>query len=83
MASNDNEDIHWEELIEEELINRLILYTIRRLKNMKWRHNREAEDFIHDAIVKTMDGIRKWNPNVSLVRHLMMVIKSDTNHAAV
>lgn len=41
----------------------------------------EAEDLLHDAIVKTMDGTRRWNKRVSIIKHLDRVMESDAGHA--
>ena len=42
----------------------------------------EPEDLLHDAIVKTIDGTRRWNKKVSIIRHLDRVMESDSGHAA-
>src|SRR5262245_59043354 len=42
----------------------------------------DAKDLLHDAILKTVDGTRRWNRRVSIVRHLDRVMESDASHAA-
>jgi hypothetical protein len=43
----------------------------------------EAEDFVNDAVSKTIAGVRIWNPTAcSLFQHLAGVIVSDISHAA-
>jgi DNA-directed RNA polymerase specialized sigma24 family protein len=45
------------------------------------RSSVDAEDLLHDAVVKTIDGTRRWNRRVSIVRHLDRVMESDAGHA--
>ena len=42
----------------------------------------EPEDLLHAAIAKTLDGHRKWNRNVSIIKHLDRVMESDAGHEA-
>lgn len=42
----------------------------------------EPEDLLHDAIVKTLDGRRRWNKSVSIIKHLDRVMESDAGHVA-
>jgi DNA-directed RNA polymerase specialized sigma24 family protein len=42
----------------------------------------EAEDLLHDAIAKTLDGRRAWNKQVSILKHLDRVMESDAGHEA-
>lgn len=42
----------------------------------------EPEDLVQDAIAKTLDGRRKWNRNVSIIKHLDRVMESDSGHEA-
>lgn len=39
-----------------------------------------SEDLLHDAIVKTLDGCRRWNRGVSILKHLDRVMESDAGH---
>lgn len=75
----------------EDLIPRLLLLAISRLRRMSWHGERrgeppgaaEAGDFVNDAVSKTIAGIRIWNPAAcSLFQHLAGVIVSDISHAA-
>lgn len=42
----------------------------------------EPDDLVHDAIVKTLDGRRRWNRRVSIIKHLDRVMESDSGHEA-
>jgi hypothetical protein len=42
----------------------------------------EAEDLLHDAIVKTMDGQRRWKKGISIIKHLDRTMESDSGHIA-
>jgi RNA polymerase sigma-70 factor (ECF subfamily) len=42
----------------------------------------EPEDLIHDAIAKTLEGRRRWNRSVSILKHLDRVMESDAGHEA-
>lgn len=41
-----------------------------------------AEDLLQEAITKTLAGDRKWNRTVSIVQHLVGVMRSDSSHVA-
>ena len=41
-----------------------------------------ADDLLQDAIAKTLAGRRRWNRDVSIVRHLDRVMESDSGHLA-
>ena len=41
-----------------------------------------AEDLLQEAIAKTLAGRRRWNRDVSIVRHLDRVMESDSSHLA-
>lgn len=42
----------------------------------------EAGDLVREAIAKTLEGRRRWNRSVSIVRHLDRVMESDSGHLA-
>lgn len=42
----------------------------------------EPGDLLYEAIVKTLDGRRRWNRRVSIVKHLDRVMESDSDHEA-
>lgn len=42
----------------------------------------EAQDLLQDALVKTLDGRRTWNREVSILKHLDRVMESDAGHVA-
>jgi DNA-directed RNA polymerase specialized sigma24 family protein len=41
-----------------------------------------AEDLLQDAIAKTLDGRRRWNRRVTMIKHLDRVMESDAGHEA-
>lgn len=81
--------IDWAAQEWDDLVPRLLLLAASRIARMAWRRRSdapslaEAEDFVHDAITKTMAGARVWKPEVcTLFQHLAGVIVSDVSHAA-
>jgi hypothetical protein len=83
--------IDWAAQDWDDLVPRLLLLAVSRLYRMTWRGRRgeappgaaEAEDYVNDAISKTISGVRVWNPgNCSLFQHLAGVVVSDISHAA-
>jgi hypothetical protein len=84
-------DIDWKEQDWDDLVPRLLLLAVSRLYRMTWRGRRgesppgaaEAQDYVNDAITKTISGVRIWNPNnCTLFQHLAGVLVSDISHAA-
>jgi hypothetical protein len=83
--------IDWQVQDWDDLVPRLLLLAVSRLRRMTWRGDRrgpppgasEAEDFVNDAISKTIAGVRIWTPEAcTLFQHLAGVIVSDISHAA-
>lgn len=83
--------IDWQVQDWDDLVPRLLLLAVSRLRRMTWRGDRrdappgapEAGDFVNDAISKTIAGVRIWNPEAcTLFQHLAGVIVSDISHAA-
>lgn len=83
--------IDWTAQDWEDLVPRLLLLAASRLSRMTWRGRRrgptpgaaQPEDFVNEAIAKTIAGIRAWNPDrCSLFQHLAGAIVSDISHAA-
>jgi len=83
--------IDWRGQEWDDLVPRLLLLAMTRLRRMTWRGRRresppgaaEAGDFVNDAIAKTIAGLRVWNPQAcTLFQHLAGVIVSDVSHAA-
>ncbi len=68
----------------EDLMPRLLLLAGSRLaRRGKAPSMAEAEDFVHDAITKTMSGVRVWNRAAcTLFEHLAGVIVSDVSHSS-
>lgn len=77
-------DVDWGQVAWDDLVPRLTLFAARRLSALVWHTNTaDADDFVIEAITKTMQGVRVWNrPTCSLYDHLLGVIASDINHAA-
>src|SRR5262249_21125794 len=83
--------IDWQAQDWDDLVPRLLPLAVSRLQRMTWRGQRrgpapgaaEAEDFVNDAISKTIAGVRIWNAEAcTLFQHLAGVIVSDISHAA-
>lgn len=81
----------WAAVDWDDLVPRLLLLAMSRLSRMTWRGRRndvppgaaEAEDFVNDAIAKTIAGVRVWSrDNCTLFQHLAGVVVSDISHAA-
>lgn len=75
----------------EDLVPRLLLLAMSRLSRMTFQGQRgaappgaaDAEDFVNDAIAKTLAGVRVWREaNCTLFQHLAGIIVSDISHAA-
>jgi hypothetical protein len=82
--SENGQEVDWAAQDWNDLIPRLYLVAIwrlRRLKGMVLRTG-EAEDFVNDAVAKTIGGARIWNrENCTLFQHLAGVIVRDISHA--
>ncbi len=87
----DVQVVDWTGVDWDDLVPRLLLLAMSRLSRMTWRGKRggvapgaaEAEDFVNDAIAKTMDGVRIWRPDAcTLFQHLAGIVVSDISHAA-
>jgi hypothetical protein len=87
----DGHDINWASVDWDDIVPRLLLLALSRLSRMTWRGRRntpppgasEAEDFVNDAIAKTMAGVRVWSrEHCTLFQHLAGVVVSDISHAA-
>jgi hypothetical protein len=90
-AGMSGRGIDWAAQDWNDLVPRLLLLGVSRLYRMTWRGRRgeappgaaEAEDYVNDAISKTIAGVRVWNPeNCTLFQHLAGVVVSDISHAA-
>lgn len=88
---SDRPSVDWTVVDWDDLVPRLLLLAVSRLSRMSWRGQRgsiapgaaEAEDFVNDAIAKTMDGVRAWSEErCSLFQHLAGIVVSDISHAA-
>lgn len=81
---------HWADEIDwPPLVRKLKLFAHGRLSRARWRRGtsggppggKEADDLVHDAIRKTLDGQRTWDPDArTLFIHLAGVIRSDISH---
>lgn len=81
----------WATVDWDDLVPRLLLLAMSRLSRMTWRGRwnasppgaAEAEDFVNDAIAKTIAGVRVWpEDKCTLFQHLAGVVVSDISHAA-
>ena len=64
-----------------DLVPRLTLFAVYRML-VYHIYNRDPGDFVHDAIVKTLDGKRHWREGVEPYGHLCGIIMSDVSNAA-
>jgi hypothetical protein len=83
--------VDWSAVNWDDLVPRLLLLAMSRLGRMTWRGRRsapppgaaEAEDFVNEAIAKTLAGVRVWpQASCTLFQHLAGVVVSDISHAA-
>lgn len=81
----------WAAVDWDDLVPRLLLLAMSRLARMTWRGQcnainpgaAEAEDFVNEAIAKTMAGVRVWSRDTcTLFQHLAGIVVSDISHAA-
>ena len=88
--SNSIDDYDWETVDWHDIIPRLQLFALKKLRGKYWRGSTtnpitggyEVDDFVFSAISKTISGDRKWNQNISLLHHLAGIISSEINHLA-
>lgn len=71
--------------LTQEVMERVVKQTIALIadveKKTPWRDQLGPEDRLHTAIVKTLEGTRKWDPDrVDLGGHLFGVVRSDITH---
>jgi hypothetical protein len=86
----ETSDFDWTQIDWNDLYPRLLLVAEGKLNRLIWRGTRfgpipggqTSQDFVQAAIEKTKEGIRAWNPEVSIFQHLAGVILSDINHLA-
>jgi hypothetical protein len=75
--------VDWAAQDWEDLMPRLLLLAVARLARLRgvMPGAGEAEDFVNDAISKTMAGVRVWNQaTCTLFQHLAGVVVSDISH---
>ena len=58
----------------------LMIFARRFAKNKLKGTVIEPDDLFQQAILKTLDGRRRWNRRVSIIEHLDGVMKSDSGH---
>jgi len=62
-------------------MGRLKRYARVRMVSVRGRvFHADAEDLLHEALAKTLDGIRKWNRNISFFYHLWASMRSIGNN---
>jgi hypothetical protein len=82
--------VDWNEVDWDDLYPRVIVVAANKLRRLSWRGKRfgpvpggkTAEDFVHDAIAKTLGGQREWKgeQHCSLFKHLVGIISSEISH---
>ncbi|WP_376957517.1 hypothetical protein ABNQ39_10465 [Azospirillum sp. A26] len=84
--------IDWNCFNWENITLRALVYATHRDNRMRWRGARDGsppggktpEDFVSDAIIKTISGQRCWDPNkCDLLQHIIGVVSSEISHAAI
>lgn len=77
------------ELENGEILSRVLLWAAKRCRERVWRGRLggsvpgglEAEDFVYEAVRKTLTGQRVWDhASVSLYQHLVGVVRSDISN---
>jgi hypothetical protein len=68
--------------LTQQVMERVLKQTIALVADLErktpWRDQLGPDDRLHTAIVKTLDGTRKWDPDrVNLGGHLFGVVSSD------
>ncbi|MCB1276780.1 hypothetical protein [Prosthecobacter sp.] len=75
--------------LTQALWKKLLLYADNSIREHIWHgvlgglplHGKSAEDYLQDALMKTLTGKRKWKPAAcALEQHLRGVLDSDINH---
>lgn len=71
--------------LTDEMMERVIKATealVRKVqRRCRWRDQQTADDRLHTAIVKTLDGTLKWDPErVDLERFFVGAIRGDITH---
>jgi DNA-directed RNA polymerase specialized sigma24 family protein len=76
-------DVDW-----QDLYPRLLLATEARLSRVRWRGQRwatapmalSAKDFVQMAILKAMNGGRRYDPSKSLFHNLCQIVSSEVSN---
>lgn len=66
----------------DEFIDRLTVYTAKRLKlmNIKTKQGVEAHDIVFETIRKIMDGNRTFKPDVKFEAYMMRTLKGEISN---
>jgi DNA-directed RNA polymerase specialized sigma24 family protein len=77
--------VDWTMIDWEDLHPRLLLVATKKLKRLFWRGGaipggKTADDFVQDAIAKTLEWRRPWNGDCTLFKHLVGIISGDISH---
>ena len=67
------------------MMERVLKQTMLLVRNVErktpWRDTQTTDDRLHTAIVKTLDGTKRWDPTrIDLERHFVGAIASDISH---
>ena len=71
--------------LTNDMMERVLKQTIALVRKVErrtpWRDAQTPDDRLHTAIVKTLDGTKRWDPTrVDLERHFLGAIASDVSH---
>jgi DNA-directed RNA polymerase specialized sigma24 family protein len=83
--------IDWKEVLTPIVLKKVGAWTASAMNKNGWRGESGAtlpgcpspEDLVHDAVIKTIAGSRRWNRSAcSIEQHLIGVVRSDLSHLA-
>lgn len=59
------------------------LQKVARVYAMRTNGRMSADDLLHEAVKRTLQGTRKWSREVSVLQHLFGAMRSIASHAAI
>ena len=87
--STEDPTIEWADVLTEKVIKKVAIWAGALMRQRVWRGAHGAsppgcpspEDLVHTALVKTIEGSRRWNRSAcSIEKHLIEVVRSDLFH---
>jgi hypothetical protein len=71
--------------LTNDMMERVLKQTIALVRKVErktpWRDAQTSDDRLHTAILKTLDGTKRWDPTrIDLERHFLGAIASDVSH---